>query len=140
MRQDIKNVIITFGLIAATLISGSFLYRKKIDYEYALAAKQEQLQSLIDEQQVALDSLNKQLEVVTDTIQPIEPTSAISDKPRTSAASAKSAVVKPKQSTPVASKPVATQPAPQVIKSPASTTVTPKPPVVVKTTRKSRAS
>ena len=80
MKQEIKNVIITFGLIATALISGSFLYQKKIGSENLLAVKQEQLQSMINEQQVILDKLNQQAGaqavVATQSIPTKIPTSA----------------------------------------------------------------
>ncbi len=142
MNKDFKNVIITFGLIAVALMSGSFLYQKKVQSEYVLAAKQEQLQNLIDEQQAVLDSLNQNLG--TSPVALEQNNVAVPQTPTTS-----KPVVKPKQSapSPVTTKPVAAQ-APSkpvvstapVVKAPTPAPTTPKAPVVVKPTRKSRAS
>lgn len=148
MKKDFKNVIITFGLIAIALMSGSFLYRKKVQIEYVLATKQEQLQNLIDEQQAVLDSLNQQLGTSSVALEqnnvivpqaPLQPQAPITTK----------SGVKPKQPAilPVTTKPVAVQAtskpvvaASPVVKAPIQAPTPPKAPVVVKPTRKSRAS
>jgi len=46
MKEDIKNVIMTFGLIALVFTQGSLAYQKKINREYILAQKQEELQKI----------------------------------------------------------------------------------------------
>lgn len=141
MIKDFKNVIITFGLIAAALTSGSFLYRKKVESEYAIAVKQEQLQNLIDEQQAVLDSLNQHLGASSVAL---EQSNVI--QPQTPASTTTKNVVKPKQSVPAATiKPIASQAPPKPVSqtSPvvqAPTPTPPKAPVVIKPTRKSRAS
>lgn len=143
MKQDFKNVIITFGLIATALISGSFLYRKKIESEYVLAVKQEQLQNLINEQQAILDQLSQQAgtesvvatqSIPTQTLIPAQPTKS-KQSPVATPKAAK-AIQQP-QST-VQSNPVvkASSPAPALTPAP----VPPKPKVVTSPTRKSRAS
>jgi hypothetical protein len=46
MKEDLKNVIMTFGLIALVFTQGSLAYQKKINREYILAQKQEELQKI----------------------------------------------------------------------------------------------
>lgn len=46
MIKDLKNVIITFGLIALVLTQGSLFYQKKVRAEYILATKQSELQNI----------------------------------------------------------------------------------------------
>lgn len=42
MMEDLKTVVITFGLVALVFLQGSLMYQKKINNEYVVAAKQEQ--------------------------------------------------------------------------------------------------
>lgn len=42
--EDLKTVVITFGLVALVFLQGSLMYQKKIHNEYILAVKQEQAQ------------------------------------------------------------------------------------------------
>jgi hypothetical protein len=44
MMEDLKTVVITFGLVALVFLQGSLMYQKKIHNEYVLAVKQEQAQ------------------------------------------------------------------------------------------------
>ncbi|MFA7000115.1 MAG: hypothetical protein WC241_03290 [Candidatus Paceibacterota bacterium] len=44
MMEDLKTVVITFGLVALVFLQGSLMYQKKIHNEYILAVKQEQSQ------------------------------------------------------------------------------------------------
>jgi hypothetical protein len=46
MIKDLKNVIITFGLIALVLTQGSLFYQKKVRAEYILATQQSKLQNI----------------------------------------------------------------------------------------------
>lgn len=46
MIKDLKNVIITFGLIALVLTQGSLFYQKKVKAEYLLATQQSELQNI----------------------------------------------------------------------------------------------
>lgn len=146
MKKDIKNVIVTFGLIATALISGSFLYRKKAESDYALAVKQEQLQNLISEHQAILDQLSQQVvpEAVvlspsnpTPTALPVRPTPnqklpVVASKANTTNQQQSQAKVQP---TSVVVAPIST---PTRIATP--TVAAPKPTLVSTPTRKSRAS
>lgn len=149
MKQDIKNVIITFGLIATALVSGSFLYRKKIENENILALQQEQFQNIINEQQVLLDqlSLQTQMQTVASTENiATPPAPKVVINKRTPAVVPKASTPNPNptptpktqpvvQSNPVVLAPPAT-PKPTVAPTPTPTA----PKVVTSTTRKSRAS
>lgn len=44
MMEDLKTVVITFGLVALVFLQGSLMYQKKINNEYVVAAKQGQSQ------------------------------------------------------------------------------------------------
>ena len=135
MKQDIKNVIITFGLIATALVSGSFLYRKKIETEYLLAVKQEQLQNLINEQQAIADLRGQ--EVAPETVPDVPKNSTQTLAPSPPVKSKQQSVPAPK------AKPPTQQPQPVVQTTPVVNTPAPTPPkpqVVIKPTRKSRAS
>lgn len=46
MIKDLKNVIITFGLIALVLTQGSLFYQKKVKAEDILATQQFELQNI----------------------------------------------------------------------------------------------
>lgn len=46
MNKDLKNVLITFGLIALVFTQGSFVYRIKVKNEYISALEQEKLQRI----------------------------------------------------------------------------------------------
>lgn len=137
MKEDIKNVVITFGLIVTALFSGSFVYQKKAESEYLLAIKQEQLQSLIDEQQALVTQLSRQAEIqkaaVTESAPTQKPTPAQPIKPKPTPAVTPKAVAVTPPPQPVA------QPSP-VVKTLAPIPAPAKTPVVVKPTRKSRAS
>lgn len=135
MNKDFKNVILTFGLIAAALMSGSFLYRKQVDREYLLAVTQEQLQKIKDQRQARTDQQNQQA-----SVEPIVAEQIVLS-PVPAPASPKT-VAKPTVTT-AGTKPL---PAPAVVPSSpppkpvVNTPPQPPPRVVVKPTRSSRAS
>lgn len=62
MKEDLKNVIITFGFIALVLTNGSFAYQKNVRDEYILAVKQEELQRAKMAEQLALAAQSSLLE------------------------------------------------------------------------------
>ncbi|HAS80921.1 MAG: hypothetical protein UR25_C0001G0021 [Candidatus Nomurabacteria bacterium GW2011_GWE1_32_28] len=63
MKEDFKNVIITFGLIAFIFMQGSSLYQNKIQRNSILALQQEKLQ-IQKKNQAQLSIQNKTNQIV----------------------------------------------------------------------------
>lgn len=67
MKEDFKNVIITFGLIAFVFMQGSSMYQNKIQKNSILALQQEKLQ-IQKKNQTQLSTQNKTNQIVYNQI------------------------------------------------------------------------
>jgi len=67
MKEDFKNVIITFGLIAFVFMQGSYTYQNKIQRNSILALQQEKLQ-IQKKNKTQLSTQNKTNQIVYNQI------------------------------------------------------------------------
>ena len=88
MLDEIKNVIIAFGLIAIVFMQGSFTYQKKIQKEQTAILIQQEFQKLKNEDLIkSKQNILNQKEIIADEVIPVQTTTVTSNNNSTTSQS-----------------------------------------------------